>query len=827
MAAESGGEAEAEAADPGQKRKTEFDYTLLTEAPKDSFFCVVMMKSGQRPQTKRMQDELLHGNASANVAQYVSVATGAGCSYVDVRSLTGNLHGKQSRGQKEDCRKAAEEHGLANLSVPGGSSYLSRDVNVLYEGTADHGRLMGDFQWDVGAAVQGVHQYVCSGKYTSDTAARQIGGRGNIQCTFGISNHNYDDSKSAQSGEVAALDVQGEVILHRYFPNRGREVGVALAKLAEIRDALARERGDGSSEYSDTVRNQVFSGRTGQMFGLPTVGFESVSVGLTGRSQTLEEMRTKMLEKLPSWQRRQATTGEGGNEGAVETADHADTLNPADTGDGYSRVVLGKWPIQLAKDPEGDFVEVTLIGNQRAAVATYRDKMRGIRGLSDWIGGKFEERREQEQQQPTGHMQYEADGDLLAHGGSSLCLGFVPNETEGIDSRSLTTHGPGGFVSYSRPLLSEKSPWRRHRRTILQRDTADLKRKQNGKRKRKRKRSDEGQDDDFDVAAPVPDKELAALRKQSALCGELLMKRADFNRFADLSGPIWAVEELRDKYELNEGQVRQLSLCILWHARSRAIFLLKCWVLLRDRDSTWATDFAKIARREPPRPGALGSFIMHMVDLKLVGRMASELIRAHSYHLPWQSGGEEDCFSPTFVHEQSKRLKGFLREAEKLKPSTSTADFLRRHVGRLAHVGQFVLPQALPVCYLLGLAKCDAARAAEAPILDEEKQHYRKFLRLGVDPKFFDLSVLVVALQFGTTPGTIENTGCEGVRRQTDAHDFMLEGQLFYDLRPDPNCNYRHPQYVVHVKEWGAQGKWVPVVRDKTTGRWAAASAPS
>lgn len=298
------------------------------------------------------------------------------------------------------------------------------------------------------------------------------------------------------------------------------------------------------------------------------------------------------------------------------------------------------------------------------------------------------------------------------------------------------------------------------------------------------------------------------------------MKRADFHRYADLSGCIWAAEELRDRFDLDLDQAHELALCIFWHTRSRAVFLLKCQALLQD-SGPWAEAFTQVVRkaRGGKKPGAIGSYIMEdMVDPKVMGRMASELIRAFSFHIVWRPG-EEGAFTPDFVASQCVALRTLLRQSEKLKADANTGDFLGRLGAALRHLGQFALPTVLPVCYMLGLVDCDSRRAAEAPIMDVEKAHYMEFVALGVDPKYFDLTLLVVALQFRTTPMTIEGTGCEGLRKQRNVHDFMLKGQGFYAMRPVPGCNYRHARFAVYVKKWGPQGVWVPAVRDAAR-RW-------
>jgi len=829
--------AEEEEVDPLQVRNSKYEYTLLRKIPTKSYLSVVMMKesdvSDGKPREKTMLQELQRDDAGDHVAVFVSVGLEGGASYTDFKTLTYNLHGKQSREQRNECMEAAEEGGVATLSIPGGASYLSNEVNVLYEGTPEYERLVGEFGQEpyVGDFVQFLDQFVDSRKYDAAYARKQIEGRGTVQRTIGISNHNYANAKPAEEGEVAAVDVQGEKELHRYCPDRGRGLGEALARLATVRDALTRERG--GHEYDDELRNQVFSGRAGQIFGvLEGFGFESVTISLTGQSLTLEEMMDKLLEKLPPAERAEARArwAEGG--GAVETKDHGDGLNPKEAA--YSRVVLFKWFIHLTRDREGDVLVVTLIGNHRASVATYEVKMKGIRALSRWYKETVEARAAEEGE---GHVPYDADGDFLSHGASVLRLGFVEDEIN-ISGDSLTKSGPGGFVSYSRPLLTPGGPaaggaasavpgWQRHRKTILQPGgeaaAATPPSKGGRKRGRKRKRTEIAAAAAA-AAAPPSEEEVNSLQLHARLYGELIFKRGDYNRFADLSGCIWVTEQVRDRFELDDTQAREMTLCIMWHAKSRAVYLLKCQALL-DREGEWAAAFGEVARKgrrhNAPR-GGVGHYIMEeMIDSKRMGRMATELMRVTQGHIVWKTN-QEGSFTANFVAQEEKKLKGFLRAAEKLNPKVTTTAFLQTYDksnDSLTHVSSFILPQVLPVSFLLGLYKGAAWRAAEAPILDPNKAHYKEFIKLGVDPEFFDLSMRVVALQFGTVPLGLEHTGCEKFRRQRNVHDFMVPGQMFYGMRPVPGCNYKSADFVVYVKKWGPEGRWVPAVRD-AQGRW-------
>ena len=285
---------------------------------------------------------------------------------------------------------------------------------------------------------------------------------------------------------------------------------------------------------------------------------------------------------------------------------------------------------------------------------------------------------------------------------------------------------------------------------------------------------------------------------------------------------MWAAEELRDRFRLDKSQAHELALCILWHTRSRAIFLLKCQAILQNK-ARWKDGFANAVQggRARNKAGIVGSYIMNMVDPKLMGRMAADLVRATSFHVTWKPGeeSEENKFSPEFVAAQCSALKKFLRSSEKLSSTSSTTTFLKSNVKTIRHLAEFALPQAIPVCYMMSLVNCESFRAAEAPVLDTDKRHYKKFVELGVEPKHFDLSLLVVALQLGDTPLTIENTGCEKERKQLNVHDFMLPGQMFYNLCPEPGCNYRAPRFAVYVKRWGPDGVWARAVRDRS-GRW-------
>jgi len=67
------------------------------------------------------------------------------------------------------------------------------------------------------------------------------------------------------------------------------------------------------------------------------------------------------------------------------------------------------------------------------------------------------------------------------------------------------------------------------------------------------------------------------------------------------------------------------------------VFLLKCQALLQDT-GPWVGAFGQIVQeaQHGKRPGAVSSYIMaDMVDQKVMGWMASELIWVVSFHIMW------------------------------------------------------------------------------------------------------------------------------------------------------------------------------------------------
>jgi len=209
-----------------------------------------------------------------------------------------------------------------------------------------------------------------------------------------------------------------------------------------------------------------------------------------------------------------------------------------------------------------------------------------------------------------------------------------------------------------------------------------------------------------------------------------------------------------------------------------------------------------------------------IVSSKFMGRVHSKLQRIKQNFISWRYS-KYSGFETKFVAEQRELLDDFLRRAENLNDDVdSTKKFLKQELKTLALLGKFIMPQVLAVCYLLGLYKGFALHAAQAPILDtRKKEHYKEFKKIGVEPEHMDLCMLVVALKHFTVPLTIENTGCEVKRKKKDVYDFKIKGQMSYGMRPVPGCNYKHPDFEVHVKKAGPGRKWVKAVRDEQ-GRW-------
>jgi len=665
--------------------------------------------------------------------------------------------------------------------------------------------------------------------------------RGNILITAGISDRNYNDAlDAAAEGGVASLGPQNEKTLRRYFPDRGRNLGTVLVKLGAIRNALVQARGDEHREYNDKVRNQINSGRVADLCGgiANLVPFENFSIALAGNSSLLNRLAAALIEKLPVGKQAAATARWFGQKG-VQTQDHGDDLNPEPPA--YSRVVLGKWPIHLVTDEEGEVLVVTLIGNHRRSVDTYEEKMKSCQTLSAWFSRTLEERRRREEAEVEAEAQAAAaaavgtgaeteasriqrpvlsqlDRRATPRKETLVKLGFSPNETQ-VHRDSFAKFGPGGYVSYYRNLWEEDTGgWRRHRATDLRRDgdgyedEVDDSSSNNAEGYHKVANGAHS-----DVAPPA---EMDRFEAETVLRGELIMSPAACDGFADLSGPIAASEALRDRFNLDLHQADELALCIFWHTRSRAVYLMKCQNLLA-HGGRWAAEFRKIA--DSKVAGRVGNYIMEgMVPSRYMGRIHTSLVRAKLGFLQWQRTDEHQSFTVQFVKEQRAKLRALYEAAERILDKTSTTDFLNDQLNKnpIRFVGKFTLPQVLPVGYMMALTKCHPRHAAQAPILDKRKAHYVKFLGMGVKEEYMDLSMMVVAIQHDTIPKTVENTGCEDYRKQENVHDLRLRGMVSFGMRPAGNATYRKPRFDVYMRPIEG-GEWVLAVRDENNyGRW-------
>lgn len=889
-----GGGGEGGQSSVNASQKAGLECVLTVQPPKERrYFAVAMMKGtgtegGGKPRAETMLEEVGLPDAGNHVNQYVTVEATGGFTYMDMSSLTYNLHGTHDKKTRDACLAAAEENGIACLSVPRSGSYQSRDVNVLRGGSRDlrevllecgHGAApeeANDLGLDVGLLLQGLERYVDSRECKAAQVNKAMSSRGNWQVTFGVSDRNFNTAAQAarSGGGVASLGPQNERILERHFSDGGQNLGEVLRKLGALRDGLVQRRGDGEREYNDPYRNHVHGSQVADMCGVgDPLPFENFTVGLTGDSTFLRQLAETCLAKLRPSERARLRNEWLGEGGCVETEDHGDGLNPWELS--YSRVVLGKWPVRVAGDKEGEVLVVTVIGNHRSAVSTFESKMKSFRALDEWYVAAIEKRRvveareaEQERRAPPEPYDSNDREQLVTSAGCAVLLGYMPEEGKAVDGIARMKHGDGAVLAYSRKIAEHEDEdedgdgdgggggsggggWRRHRKKSDLQDRAEAvlcADEEDGHRPEGPEGGGDDHGDDHSDGGggrrqrerTSLDKEVSMLKAFSTVWAELRMERADHNRFADLSGCVAAAEEVRDRFGLDNGDARELALCIFWHAKSRAVFLMKCKALLSDDDG-WAGKFQEAIREGDGGDGIVGNFIMEcMVPSKHMNRVDTSLVRARALFHSWldrngEGDGDADAdgdgdtdaddggrtFTAAFVKEQAERLKRLLTDAEKLRKTKSTRNFLSEQLKKnpLQHVGQFVLPQVLPVCYLMGLVEVASFRAAEAPILDKNKEHYKKFVQLGVEPQYMDLAMLCVALKHGTTPMTVENTGCEEVRVQRDVHDFHIDGQVQYSMRPVEGCTYKDPTFRVYMKRPGRSNAWTEAVRDQN-GRW-------
>ena len=152
-------------------------------------------------------------------------------------------------------------------------------------------------------------------------------------------------------------------------------------------------------------------------------------------------------------------------------------------------------------------------------------------------------------------------------------------------------------------------------------------------------------------------------------------------------------------------------------------------------------------------------------------------------------------------------------------------------------MGEFTVPPLITNIIMWGLgSSIPIWRAADCPILDMSKQHFKpgKLTNRSVDdPVLEDQPSLMMktaksqsqeAVHHGMMIAVhrervavvvVENGGCEGVRK-TEVVDCITEGMESFDMHPMLLSHPYHPNYLLWFKGYGENECWVPVPLEKT-----------
>ena len=744
--------------------------------PKPWHLGVVLLKPGEKVETVAgkpppVREVVANPDSKAkNKIDRLVTVENASRMYMDFSSLTENVHEGGGEEHLESWVNSAFNNRVSYHTIFRGTSTVTHDVNAVYPGTPEYEQFAGDSlldDFDPGALLEGTYNYVKTNlKKIDSEKAKEMLSRLSIQQTFGACNHSsrYDD----KSGEFANPKFQNEKALP-FYAGGGRCIGVATKAAATIRDNLVAHRG--GKERNNPERNREYTDWCSHKLKTPDVGAEMSTVNFIGNTKTLRELREMLLSRLSPEERKELLDPD-------KVSGHKDKLNAKSRQ--YSRSAILSKCGRLKRDNEGEEFRASLILCDRDNVEVWDQKTKGAHKLSAVCVAEWEKYRSEHSRA------HEDDGDTLVHA-KEIRLGFVDNEPVPDGAKVHEKEkGPGYWLSYERKKGTEQ--WTRHRREAPQA-----------------------------VGGGSESAEAEELVSKATIFAELVAAKADPNKFSPFSGLAWSIDDLCDHFDLRKTQKLELAYCVLLHTKSPAVFLAKC-LYMRHK---WSLE--KVAGLS--EEGAIGSAFMTEVPVPVdkMGRIAFNLARATNFAL---KGVTED-FTPAFFREQTAIMQEFLTVVEKANKKEETMSHLlslkKSPIKALKHVGQFAYPQIIPICYLLGLVDCLPLRAAEAPILDQNKAHYCYLTgKLGVEGKHVAQTMLIVAHKHGTHPVKIENTVCEKERQQEDVLDFFVPGQKFYDLRLERGAVGK-PQYVVYVKEWGADGVWEKA--KKQDGRWVAHSS--
>ena len=682
---------------------------------------------------------------------------------------------------------AAASLGLPSLSLNGDMSVVQEDATFLAPGTQEYESLGLDDA--LGAVDEKVLTDLLDGcrKYgekvpLNEQKAKEHGGASRNAFNLGVgwAGHGYEKGVNAPDGEFAEPTLMNLDNVNKFFPDKGRCLGVIFEALGKAQEAITKRLGREGLERTDDKRNAKYAGEVGRRLHKPGCrAGESLFISLEcSRSKTMGEVMDRLNRML-----KKKSDGKA-------VAMHVDPQNPLPLS-AYCRVVLGTWVVYFVREGEHCVMQITGILTNRGSICNRNHNNAAVKDMiQNYLEGirRFEELY--------GNVRYEDDGLGLFACAAPTVVSFLPEEPAQHSSV------PGTWVGHA----MERDGSEQYRRVAGETSATPL--TTVGDASLAKDPLAKGTSDVEDIEG------------SDVLHGSMVSLRENPNKMALHCATRRAAQLVADKFKLGRQHVWNLFFCHLQHSFSPVQFIAKCESLVSQWTELWAppNQFGvawKEACTGDGFDGHLASLFMNMTPPDNSDSMSNLLKRVTSSHV--KKGVD---YSPEFCASQIELLRQYGDDLRNAPDSKSTVDILEDALHRttgpltkLVNVGRFVGPTVHTGIFLWGLEPMPCWRASECPILDKTKKHFAEGNDDSVgEGKFKSQNsalrgLLITAHQFRTSTVKVENSGCVGKRTYV-ALDFLLIGMDSFDLRPTDDSHPYSPDYELWLKEYGAECKW-------------------
>ena len=792
---------------------SDFDLAVVeeVEGAAATALSVVLPRDGERFADLRSFDslpDLLNSRQSEGKVKLVaSFRKQRSGSVYSLSQLSTAPHETHSPASVAAVQGAAAANGFQQLSLDGTTSLVHDDATFLAPGTEEYQALgledaMGEVTADVlSSTVRGIFDY-CKQVPLNEQKAGELLGASRMAINFGVgvAGHAYQHGSEAPPGEFAEPTMMNLDAAARYFKDDC--LGVIFEALGRAQEAI--EECLGKEGRDDLERNSQYAGEVGRRLGKP--GCEAGECLFFSLECSKSEIMRPAVDRLGARARRSVD--------GVRVHFHVDPQNP-DPSSPYARVVMATWTVYFVCEGEERAMQLTAILCNRSIVCNRNANNRAVGRLHE-----FYRKGVANFVQAHGGVRYEQDGLAFYNCAAPSVISFLPNEPA-----ANKNHSRGRWIGHA------QDPDGRYR--LIGAKNWSLKTVGDQTLPHPKNNSPvKGSSDVKQIVKP----------QSGLLYARVRTMRANPNKFAPFSALREAGKTVSEKFKFREQHAWNLVYCLFQHYICPFEFVAKCLSLVHQWDELWApsvNDFGKewlAACRGNGFDGKLASLFMNMVDVNASDRVSSYLKRVKAAHLTC-----DHKYTPEFCKGQISLLRDFALDVSKSDDGRSTIDILLKAaskttgtLGRMVNMDKYVNPQVITNLWMWGLMPdVPAFRASECPILDKDKKHFKQsnveadIQEQEEDPnvvanmmdskevksiRAVHRAMLIVAHLEQTSEVTVENGGCEGVRKPPIPLDFVLEGMESLNLLPSEDSTPYHLCYVLWYKAFGEEERWRPVM---------------